>query len=301
MERRNAKISEISALLHAKYIGNDIGIEGLGLSNRSSCYKSLLSYVVSEAYLNLAIKNKNIKSLILTETLYQSLADKIKDRFSFILSEFPEEDFYKVHQILYSQTDFYEKFVFNSMIGEDCNIHSSVVIEPGVVIGKRVTIEANSVINRGSVIGDNTRIGSCTVIGSKGFQILKDSKGHPYNSIHVGGTQIGNNVWIGDHVTICNSIFEDAVHIGSYTCIDSHCYIAHNCNIEENCVLTAGVLQMGSSQINRGSWIAPGVIILNRVTIDSNALVGASSLVNKNIDSDIIAFGIPVRFQRKIK
>lgn len=299
MEYRKAKVSEISALIHADTIGNDKGIDGLGLCNRSTGYNSILSYIVSEEYLNFAVENKNVSSLILSETLYRSLPNKIKNRFSFILSEYPEEDFYKVHQILYSKTNFYEKFIFDSVIGEGCNIHPSVVVESGVIIGKGVTIEANSVINRGSVIGDNTRIGSCTVIGSKGFQILKDSQGHPYNIIHVGGTKIGNNVWIGDHVTICNSIFEDVVHIGDYSCIDSHCYIAHNCNIQENCVLTAGVLQMGSSQVNKESWLGPGAIILNKITINSNTLIGAGSLVNKNIDADIVAFGIPARVQRK--
>lgn len=301
MEYRKALISEISLLIQKPYKGKDIQIEGLGLCNRNSYFTSILSYIVSEKYLNLAIKNKSVKSLFLKEAIYQSLSEDIKKHFTFILSDYPEEDFYKVHQLLYSNTNFYEKFEFDPIIGEDCQIHPTVIIESGVVIGKNVTIAPYSVINRGSEIGNNCRIGSFTVIGSKGFQILRDMDGHPYNIFHVGGTKIGNNVWIGDHVTICNSIFEDAVRIGSNTCIDSHCYVAHNCIIQDDCVLTAGVLQMGSSQINTGSWIAPGSIILNRILVDSNTLIGAGSLVNKDIQSDSVAFGIPVRFQRKIK
>lgn len=52
--------------------------------------------------------------------------------------------------------------------------------------------------------------------------------------------------------------------------------------------------------IGNNVWIGAGVIILPGVTIGDNSVIGASSLVTKNIPSDVIAFGSPCRIVRPI-
>lgn len=47
-------------------------------------------------------------------------------------------------------------------------------------------------------------------------------------------------------------------------------------------------------------WIAGGVIILPGVTIKSGSIIGAGSVVTKDIPSDVIAMGNPCRVFRKI-
>ena len=216
-----------------------------------------------------------------------------QNRFSCIIVENPEDEFYKIHHILYNETDFYEKKSFEPIIGLNCKIHRTVVIEKGAIVGDNVTIGANSVINSSVIIGNNTHIGCCSVIGSQGFQILRNSLGVPYNVTHVGGTTIGNNVWIGDNVTICNSIFEDALSIGNDCLIDNHTYIAHNCIIGNNNVITAGVIMLGSSELKNNCWIAPGAIIMNRVVINNKGFVGANSMVNSKVEEGVTVVGTP--------
>jgi len=46
-------------------------------------------------------------------------------------------------------------------------------------------------------------------------------------------------------------------------------------------------------------WIGAGVIILDGVTIGPHAVIGAGSVVTKDIPADSIAVGVPARVMRK--
>lgn len=52
--------------------------------------------------------------------------------------------------------------------------------------------------------------------------------------------------------------------------------------------------------IEDGAMIGSGAIILGKVTIGRNAVVGAGSLVNKDVESNTFVAGVPAKFVRKI-
>ena len=52
--------------------------------------------------------------------------------------------------------------------------------------------------------------------------------------------------------------------------------------------------------IGKNCWIGAGVIIVPGVTIGDNVVIGAGSVVTKNIPSNVLAFGNPCRVQREI-
>ena len=294
MDRRAVQLSEIAALVQTDFTGKDILLQGLGLCNRMSEYRAVLSYVSSADFLKIAESNPSVQALVITPELYQKT---LEGRFGFILTSYPEELFYKIHEVLFRETDFYKMPSKSSRIGHGCHIHPSVVIEEPVTIGQYVTIGPNTVIRRNTEIGDYTEIGSNCVIGSEGFQILRDRNHVPYRVPHVGTTVIGKYVHIGDQVTVANALFEGAVVIGDHTMIDNFCYIAHNCMIGRNCILTAGVRLMGSVYVEDQVYIAPQVVALNKVTIRKGAFVGTCSLVNKDVPADSIVMGIPAELK----
>ncbi len=53
--------------------------------------------------------------------------------------------------------------------------------------------------------------------------------------------------------------------------------------------------------IEEGAWIASGTIVLGGVTIGRNAVVGAGSLVNDDVEPDTLVAGIPASFIRKLR
>ena len=172
MNNQIIKISEIANLLDINYYGIDSDIDGLNLCNREIIADSVVSYIASEKFIYNGISNTKIRGLFVTKVVYEIILKKegFKSDIAFFIVDYPEVEFYKLHEILYSVTSFYKKFNFESVLGQNCIIHPTSVIEEGVFIGNNVRFGANSVIKKGTIINDDSAVGSCTVIGAEGFQ-----------------------------------------------------------------------------------------------------------------------------------
>jgi UDP-3-O-[3-hydroxymyristoyl] glucosamine N-acyltransferase len=297
MKYREIYLSELAKIANSDYIGNDVLINGLGLCNRKTAYESILAYIDSVDFLQKAAENRHVKALVATRHIAEQAP---KNRFGFIVCDYPEETFYNIHLALYESNEFYEKYDFKPIIGHNCKIHPSAVIENGVKIGNKVQIGSCSVINSGTIIEDNVCIGNNNTIGANGFQIIHIN-GKPSLIPHVGQVKIQSGGSIRDNNTIHKSLFEGFTKIGENVKIDSQCYIAHNCIIEENAIMTAGVRMMGSSIVQKNCWIAPNTVILNRVVVESNTMIGTMSLVNKSTAENSVYLGIPARKIRSKK
>lgn len=299
--QRKIRISEICSKFDLKYIGEDIFINGLNLCNRKSEHDCILTYVTNEDYVEEICKNISVKSVLLSKSCLSVYEAWIKEKtVTFVVCDNPEETFYDIHDYLYYQTDFYDKFDFPAQIGEKCDIHSSAVIDPGVVIGKNVRIGANTVVRKGTIIRDNCEIGCNTTIGSEGFQIVK-SQGNNRRIVHCGGLLIDEYVCIGDNVTVCNSLFENTAHIEKRVMIDNNTYIAHNVVIGENTVITAAVTLCGSSIVGKGTWIGVNSSVLNRVTVGSYSKIGIGSVVTRDVPKGSLAYGVPAKVKQSLE
>ena len=301
MNQRKANLGELCALVGASFIGEDVEINGLNLCNRETEYESILGYTTNAKFFDAILKNKAIKSLILSDELlqqFQPMAESAARSFSYILSEQPEFLFYDIHNLLWDKTDFYDHYQQKSIIGKNCDIHSSVVIENGVIIGDNVQIGPNSVVRRGSVIDNNVYIGCCSVIGSEGFQGIK---GYPKMIKHVGGTHLYHNAYVGDCSTVGNALFEGVTEVGPYSKLDNHVHFAHNCKCGENCFITACSLLMGSTTLDNNAWLAPNAVTLNGVRVHDNGFVGALSFANREVFEGEVVAGIPAKVLRKIE
>ena len=52
--------------------------------------------------------------------------------------------------------------------------------------------------------------------------------------------------------------------------------------------------------IGRNCWLGAGVVVLPGVTIGDNTVIGAGSVVTKDIPSDVVAVGNPCKVLREI-
>jgi len=80
-------------------------------------------------------------------------------------------------------------------------------------------------------------------------------------------------------------IIEDNVQIGS------HCSIYSVSTIDNN---SGKVTLKNNCKIGSHSTILPGI------SIGKNSVIGAHSLVNRNIPDNVIAFGVPAKVVRKL-
>ena len=120
----------------------------------------------------------------------------------------------------------------------------------------------------------------------------------------------GNNkkLHLGKNVSALNAIFNVSsghIYIGDYTIFGHNCMIITGrhefLNGKRKKLVTGGPEAPTSGYdivIGKGCWIASGAIISGGVTIGDNVIIGAGSVVTKDVPSGVFAAGIPARIIR---
>ena len=126
--------------------------------------------------------------------------------------------------------------------------------------------------------------------------------------VNIYGATLGNNVFIGPFVEIQKNVFVD-----DNTRIQSHSFLCEKVKIGKNCFIGHGTMFINddfkNDKINR---VFKQTIISNNVLIGSNStilpvkicskvIIGAGSVVTKNIIKSGVYAGNPAKFIRKLK
>lgn len=146
-------------------------------------------------------------------------------------------------------------------------------IADNVKIGKNVKIY-DFVNLYGCEIGDNTKIGTFVEI-QKGVKIGKNCKISSHTFICEGVT-IEDNVFVGHNVTFINDLHPRAVNKDGELQNDN----------DWKCIPTL---------IKKGSSIGSSVTLLCGITVGENSLVGAGSVVIKDVSPNMVVVGNPAK------
>ena len=195
-------------------------------------------------------------------------------------------------------------------------------------IGKNCNIANTAKINENVIIEDNVTIGDFCVIGfnnkrlNKKLIIGKNSIINSHTIIYLG-SEVGENNIIGHNVLIREETFLGKnVQIGSYSDLEGYCSIddfskLHSCvHVGQHSKIMSYVYifpyviltndPIPPSDIRRGVVLEPFSIICTRSTIlpgikiGFSSFIGANSLVNKNVESEMIGSGNPFRIKGNI-
>ncbi len=204
-----------------------------------------------------------------------------------------------------------------AVIGQDCQIASSVSIGPYCVLGDRVILEDSVVVGPGCTIGSDSKLGvgtelqaqvrlyhqvsigartlihSGVVVGSDGFGFAQDQDGW-LKMPHLGGVHIGDAVEIGANTTIDRGVFEDT-HIGDQVIIDNLVQIAHNVRVGTGTAIAACVAIGGSTVIGAACLIGGGTSIAGHLQIADRVHIAGASAVHQSLNEGTYASGLPAK------
>lgn len=117
------------------------------------------------------------------------------------------------------------------------------------------------------------------------------------------GCHIGKNTFFGDYVRMDTS-YADMIYIGDYTHVTSGCrLLCHQRDLTGYCVGDNAAslgYKTGEIHIGKGVMVGMETIIMPGVTIGDGAIIGAGSIVTRDIPAWTIATGRPARVVKQI-
>lgn len=194
--------------------------------------------------------------------------------------------------------------------------------------GQRGPSPPDTRLGPGTLIDEDVRLGNGNGAGrsrSNGIEIGKGARIR-------GGTEVsdgvrigdrfdaGHNVFVGEGTVIghdCrisnNSIIGAGCTLGDRVTVDANCYVAQYTTIEDDVAIAPGVClandpHPGSDKhecvrgptIQRGAQIGMNATILPFVTIGERSLVGAGSVVTRDVPAELVVAGNPARILKSV-
>ena len=162
------------------------------------------------------------------------------------------------------------------MVNAPFYIHSTAEVSPEAYIGAGTRIWRQVHVRENAYIGETCNVGKGVYIGA-----------------HV---RIGSNVKIQNHTSIFEGVtIEDGVFVGPHVCFTNDLFpraITPDGKLKsaEDWVITP-------TRVKYGASIGAGSIIVCGVTIGEFALIGAGSVVTKDVPPHTLVYGNPARYQ----
>jgi len=158
-----------------------------------------------------------------------------------------------------------------TIIGDNAIIRSHTVIYAGNIIGKYFKTGHHVMIREENNIGNNVSIGTNSVI--EHHIIINDNARTHAGCFIPEYSIIEDSAWLGPNVVLTNARYPRSK------------------NVKEN---LKGVI------LKRHAKIGANTTILPSIEIGENSLIGAGSLVTKNIPANSVAYGNPAVVKKNL-
>lgn len=160
-----------------------------------------------------------------------------------------------------------------AVIADGTQIYQHTVVGDGVKIGEKCTLYPNVTIYQGCKIGNNVTIHAGSVIGADGFGFAPNTDG--YDKIpQIGIVIIEDNVEIGANTCVDRSTM-GATIIHKGVKLDNLIQVAHNCEIDENTVMSAQAGMAGSTKIGKWCMVGGQAGFAGHIQVADKTFVGA--------------------------
>lgn len=129
---------------------------------------------------------------------------------------------------------------------------------------------------------------------------LKKNINIKYATLIHPSTKINNTVEIGEGCIVYqNVILTSNIFIGNHIIISPRCGIGHDVKVENYCSLLWNVSASGNVLIKEGALLGSASTIIQGLTVGKGSIIGAGTVVIRDIEDNITVVGNPARMIKK--
>ena len=149
-------------------------------------------------------------------------------------------------------------------------LHATACVEEDAQIGDKTQIWHHAVVRSGAKIGENCSLGQNTYVAPGA--VLGDRVRLQNNVSVFGGVTLEDDVFCGPNATFTNVLYP-------------------------RCEYPRQPDEYEKTLVRQGASLGAGCIILAGVTVGSHAMVGAGSVVTKDVPNHALVMGVPARLR----
>lgn len=262
-------LKTIAELIGAQFIGDE-NFQVLGTNEIHRVKAGEIVFVNHPKYYDKALNSE--ATIILIDKEVACPEGK-----ALLVSKDPFTDFNKINQY-YQGIQTFATTGKNVEVGEDCVIHSSVIIGNDVKIGDNCMIFPNVVIGDRTVIGNNCIIQAGTVLGGDAFYYNKNAEGFR-KMLSVGNVILEDNVEIGANCCIDRGVtdstiikkgskLDNLIQLGHDTVLGERTLVASGAMIAGCCIIEDDVQIWGQVGIASGKRVGKGAVLLGKTGVN---------------------------------
>ena len=262
-------LKTIAELIGAKYVGDE-NFQIFGTNEIHRVKKGEIVFVNHPKYYDKALHSE--ATIILIDKEVACPEGK-----ALLVSDDPFRDFNKINDH-FTGIQTFETTGNNLSIGENCKIHSSVIIGNDVKIGDNCMIFPNVVIGDRTVIGNNCIIQAGTVLGGDAFYYNKNAEGYR-KMLSVGNVILEDEVEIGVNCCIDRGVtdstiikkgskLDNLIQIGHDTVLGERTLVASGAMIAGCCIIEDDVQVWGQVGMASGKRVGKGAVLLGKTGVN---------------------------------
>ena len=195
----------------------------------------------------------------------------------------------------------------NELIGINSKFKVSYLFDPGIKTSqfKSTAIFSNKQRDLKKFIHNSEYFLTCIgndfgkaryLISKKLEKKLKPLKIISKNSLVFNKEKIGKGVQI-----FPGAILNENSSLGDYSIINTASIIEHDCQIGSGVHIMPGAALGGNVVVKDFVTVGMNATVLPNIIIEEGAYIGAGSVVTKNVKKNVVVYGNPSKFVRKMK
>ncbi len=182
-------------------------------------------------------------------------------------------------------------------IGAGAQVGAGSWIQGGAFVGSHATLGAHcrlmptAVVMDGCTLGEGVWLNPGAVIGSEGFGFVPDPA-MPTKIPQVGTVVLEDQVEIGANSCVDRAAMGET-RVGRGARLDNLCQVGHGAVVGPANLLVAYSGVAGSAQLGRAVTLAARVSVLGHLRVGDGVVVGAHSMVAKDVEAKGRVSGVP--------